>query len=76
MTNSELLRKAIKDAGIKNSAIMNAIGIKSYATLRAKIDNKSEFTAREIQELCELLNIDQDKREAIFFATESELYSA
>ncbi len=76
MTNTELLQKAISDAGIKTNAIMKALGIKSYSTLRGKIKNESEFTAKEIMILCDLLRIDKKDREAIFFATESELYSA
>lgn len=30
MTNTEQLRKAIKDAGLKIYAVMEALGIKSY----------------------------------------------
>ena len=76
MTNSELLKKAIKESGMKISAMLDATGIKSYATLRAKINNQSEFTAAEIMTLCDLLSLDRSDREAIFFASDAESYSA
>ena len=48
MTNTERLKELISKSGIKLEAIMNAAGIKSYATLRGKINNDTEFTASEI----------------------------
>ena len=72
MTNSELLKQAIQDSGMFKHAIMNGLGIKSYATLRAKIDNKSAFTASEIDKLCNMLSIAKSQREAIFFAKDAE----
>jgi hypothetical protein len=76
VTNTQLLRKAIDDAGLKISAIMEALGIKSYTTMREKIDNVKNFTAREIIILCELLNLTEEQREQIFFTEKTELYSA
>lgn len=75
MTNSDLLRKAIKDAGLKISAVMNALGIKSYTTMRDKINNVKNFTVREIDILCVLLRLSVEQREQIFFANEYELNS-
>ena len=75
MTNTKLLKKAIKDAGIKILAIMEALEIKSYETIRRKINNKASFTAGEIQILCELLHLTKEQREQIFFASETELDS-
>ena len=75
MTNSELLKKAIKDAGLKRSAIMEALEIKSYSTLSEKVNNVTSFTAREIQILCVVLKITTEQREQIFFAEETELNS-
>ena len=75
MTNSDLLRKAIKDAGLKISAVMNALGIKSYTTMRDKINNVKNFTVREIDILCVLLRLSVEQREQIFFANEAELNS-
>lgn len=76
MTDTKKLREAIKDSGLKRSEILKRSGIKAYSTLRDKVDNKREFTASEITKLCEILNLSTDQREAIFFASESELYSA
>ena len=75
MTNSDLLRKAIKDAGIKISAVMDALKIKSYTTMRDKINNVKNFTVREIEILCALLRLTIEQREQIFFANETELDS-
>ena len=76
MTDTKKLREAIKDSGLKRSEILKRSGIKAYSTLRDKVDNKREFTASEITKLCEILNLSTDQREAIFFASEGELYSA
>ena len=75
MTDTGLLRKAISDSGIKISAIMEALSIKSYSTLRDKINNVRSFTASEITIICKLLNISTELRERIFFADETEFNS-
>lgn len=72
MTNSLELEKRIKDSGLRRSWILHQLGIKSYATLRAKIKNDSEFTASEIDKLCDILNISKSQRGAIFFANSAE----
>ena len=76
MTNTQLLNKAIEDSGLKIGWILDSMGIKAYATLRDKIENKREFKASEITKLCDILSIDNDQREAIFFAKDAELHSA
>lgn len=76
MTNTELLRKAIDDSGLKQYVIMEALGIKSYTTMRDKINNVKNFTVREIEILCELLKLTHEQREQIFFTKETELHSA
>ena len=68
MTNTVLLEKHISDSGLLKKAIMKQTGIKSYATLRAKIASKSEFTASEIDKLCDILHLSKTQRRAIFFA--------
>lgn len=68
MTNTSLLKRKIQESGLRRSAIMAQMGIKSYSTLRAKIGNEREFTASEINKLCEILALDDDQREAVFFA--------
>ena len=75
MTNSDLLRKAINDAGLKISAVMKALKIKSYTTMRDKINNVKNFTVREIDILCVLLRLSVEQREQIFFASETEYNS-
>lgn len=67
MTNTVLLQKIIKDSGIKKGRLASAIGV-SYSTLKRKILNKSPFKAIEIQIICELLCIDSELKETIFFA--------
>lgn len=69
MTNSELLKKKIDESGYKRSYIAKAIGLKSRQGLAKKIANETEFTASEINKLCELLKIDSlEERQLIFFA--------
>jgi len=72
MTNTALLEKRIDDSGLKRSFILQETGIKAYSTLRMKVNNESEFTANEIQTLCNLLRIDNAERDAIFFAPVAE----
>ena len=75
MTNTVKLKKAIRDTGLLLSAIMKALNIKSYSTMRRKINNEIGFNAEEIMILCELLHLDNEQREQIFFAKETELNS-
>jgi hypothetical protein len=67
MTNERLLRTRISESGYKMSFIASKVGI-TYAGLLKKINNETEFKASEIQSLCELLEIDNNLREEIFFA--------
>lgn len=76
MTNTEMLNKRISDSGLKLSAIMEQMNIKAYETLRAKIENRRDFTASEIEKLSDVLGLDRDQREAIFFAHGVESHSA
>lgn len=72
MTNTEMLNRKIQESGLLRSFILDEMGIKSYATLRAKIENKSEFTASEMDKLCDILHINKSQRGAIFFAKGAE----
>ena len=66
MTNSILLKRKIKEKGIKIKFLAEKIGT-AYYSLALKISNKKEFKASEIQTLCELLDITSLKeREDIF----------
>lgn len=67
MTNTELLRKIILSKGLKYSYIAERLNI-SHQSLIRKIENETEFKAREIKKLCELLEInDYEEKESIFF---------
>ena len=69
MTNTELLEEKIAESGYKKSYIAKAIGLKSVYGLTKKLRNENEFKAKEINALCDLLNIDSlDEKERIFFA--------
>lgn len=72
MTNSAMLEKLIHDSGLMKRSIMERLGFKSYATLRAKIANENEFTASEIDKLSDILRLSNDQREAVFFAKAAE----
>ena len=76
MTNTELLKKTIERSGMKIGAILECMKIKSYSTLREKIEGKREFTASEIFSLCEILHLDRNQMEEIFFAVDAEYHSA
>jgi transcriptional regulator with XRE-family HTH domain len=67
MVNSELLRERIDNSGLKIVFIASRLGISGQA-FRNKMNNKSEFTASELKELSELLNVKSLKEmNTIFF---------
>ena len=68
MTDSKVLQKRIMASGYKLKFIDHKLGV-SYQTLLNKIDNRSEFKATEIFELCKILNLNAEEKEAIFFAS-------
>lgn len=76
MTDTDRLKKAIEDSGLKINGILEKMGIKSYATLQAKIENRQEFKASEIAKLCEILNLDTAQMNEIFFTVNAECHSA
>lgn len=76
MTNTELLKKAIEKSGMKIGFILERMNIKSYSTLRDKIEGRREFTASEIYSLCEILHLDKVQMDEIFFASTAEFHSA
>lgn len=68
MTDSAALELKIKESGLKKYFIADKVGLSPFG-LAKKINNESEFTAGEIQKLCELLKIETpEERQAIFFA--------
>lgn len=72
MTNTELLKNAISDSGLKIETILKLLGMKSYATLRSRIAGETEFTASEISALSDILNLSNAERDKIFFACDAE----
>lgn len=68
MVDTELLEKAIQQSGLKKGYIAEQLGM-TRATLRAKTYNETEFTASEIRDLCLLLSLNRESRDAIFFNT-------
>ena len=67
MTNTELLEEAIKKSGLKKGFIAEKLGL-SRTGFANCINNRAEFRVGHVNTLCELLNIDTDQRNAIFFA--------
>ena len=74
MTNTLLLENRIKSSGIKYKFIAEKMGL-TYYSLRKKMDNVTEFTATEIDVMCDLLNLNVKDRMAIFFAKIVDLKS-
>lgn len=66
MTNSELLKQKMQESGYKLRYIAQRIGL-SYQGMMNKVMNKHEFTAGEIQALCDILCIPSEERDLIFF---------
>jgi transcriptional regulator with XRE-family HTH domain len=67
MVNTQYLEEIIKNSGLKISYIAEKCGM-SRPTFNAKRNNESEFTAKEIKTLCDILGITSlTQREKIFF---------
>ena len=66
MTNTELLNETIKESCLKRYALAEQMDL-TYQGLLNKINNVSEFKASEIKKLSEILGIDHELRERIFF---------
>ena len=67
MTNTKKLEAKIKESGLKKSYLAEKLGV-SKQTFRNLCVNKSEFTAAQIQILCQEMNIGLAEMKAIFFA--------
>lgn len=65
MTNVELLREAIKQTGMKRTALAAAWGM-SMPTFYSRISGNSEFTASEIVAASASLHLTKQQRDAIF----------
>lgn len=70
MTNQKLLEDRIQKSGKKKMFLAEKVGLSS-AGFRNCCTNKAEFTARQIQILCDELGITSLKdKQAIFFAAD------
>ena len=67
MTDVLELEIAIKRAGITKRDIAKKLNI-SLQTLYNKLNNSVEFKASEIAKTCELLRLNRDEKDKIFFA--------
>ncbi len=72
MTNTALLRKKIDESGYKLRFIAKQIGI-TYQGFLKKINNETEFKVKEIMILCDLLKIDIQEKELIFFTANVDI---
>lgn len=66
MTDTKLLKQVINESGLKRYFLAEQLGL-TYPGLQNKIHNKSEFKASEIKKISEILSIDNELRERIFF---------
>lgn len=71
MTNSALLKDKIAEKGLKLGFIVEKLGT-SYGWFNKKLNNEKDFTAREMQILCDILGISLEEKERIFFAKNVE----
>ena len=67
MVNTQLLERAIKEAGFTLTEFAKAGDI-SRASFYLKKDNKRDFTSKEICRICEKLKLDIFQKDQIFFA--------
>ena len=65
MNNNELRAEIIRHKMTVNQFV-GIIGI-NKKTFYAKMSGKSEFKLSEIKNICRVLNLDNDKRDVIFF---------
>lgn len=66
MTNEKLLEQIIKESGLKRGFIAESLGITRWGLLN-KLTNQTEFKASEIAALQDLLRLDNETRDQIFF---------
>lgn len=69
--NSEMLREAINNSGVKLKHIANKLDLSRYG-LYKKINGENEFTVSETMELQRILQLDSSQRDAIFFSDKVE----
>lgn len=65
--NTQLLEEAIANSGLKQSFIIEKLGISGQAYNKKK-KNETPFRVAEAYVICDLLDIPEEKRSAIFFS--------
>lgn len=71
MTDTKSLKIAIMRADISHEEIAYKLGI-TRETLWRKINNITEFKAREIMLLRDILHLSNEQRDAIFFSEKGD----
>lgn len=64
--NYSKLRGRMRECGYTQAQLAGEIGM-YYATLSAKLNNKSEFTSGEIEKICQALEIEREDIGIYFF---------
>jgi rubrerythrin len=64
--NYLLLNDTVKKSGLKKKFIAECMNISNY-TLGMKLSGARKFNIDEVAELCRILSISEEKRNAIFF---------
>lgn len=62
------LRGYFRSCGYRDQEVAEAIGI-CYETLSARLNGHRPWTSKEIHDICEFLNIPQEKIGELFFPT-------
>lgn len=64
--NINKLKGAIIEKGYSQRSLAEALGV-SKTTINAKINEKTNFNVKEVEELCTLLGLEQERMIEIFF---------
>lgn len=67
--NTQLLEECIKNSGLKQSFIIEKLGISAQAYNKKK-NNETPFRVAEVYVICDLLHITDDMKTKIFFDKE------
>ena len=69
MVNTQLLDDKIESSGLKRGFIVDKLGLSRFG-FDKKLKGQTPFRVAEIYVLCDLLNISESDKQAIFFADE------
>lgn len=74
MTNTEMLRRYIRNSGLKHGFLAEQLGL-SRAGFWLKVKGTNEFTVSEVMALTKLLKLSTRERDQIFFNQKVDLKS-